>query len=231
MSAYENKPIRNWVREDRPREKLMSKGHHALSDAELLAILINTGTKGQSAIQLAKNLMQLAQDNLVELSRLDLHDIRKIKGIGEKKAIVILAALELGNRRRMAGALERAQISSSKDAYEFISPLLSDSKTEKFVVLYLNRANKIITHRLHSSGGLTGTVVDIKLILKEAIMHSATGIIMAHNHPSGNLQPSHNDKRLTQNMNESAMLMDVVLFDHLIITGDNYLSFKDEGLL
>ncbi|HEY8367083.1 MAG TPA: DNA repair protein RadC [Bacteroidia bacterium] len=231
MHYNSDQPIRNWLVEERPREKLISKGRHALTDAELLAILFNTGTKGISAIQLAKNVLQLANNNLIELSRLELEKLKKIKGMGEKKAIVLISALELGNRRRMAEALERNTISSSDDAYECLAPMIADSPHEQFVVMFLNRANKVLEIKAHSSGGLTGTIVDVKLILKEAILISASGIIVAHNHPSGNLNPSKSDIDLTQKIKNAASIMEISLLDHLIVTGDRYFSFRDSGLL
>lgn len=231
MHYNSDQPIRNWLVEERPREKLISKGRHALTDAELLAILFNTGTKGISAIQLAKNVLQLANNNLIELSRLELEKLKKIKGMGEKKAIVLISALELGNRRRMAEALERNTISSSDDAYECLAPMIADSTHEQFVVMFLNRANKVLEIKAHSSGGLTGTIVDVKLILKEAILISASGIIVAHNHPSGNLNPSKSDIDLTQKIKNAASIMEISLLDHLIVTGDRYFSFRDSGLL
>jgi len=231
MHYNSDQPIRNWLVEERPREKLISKGRHALTDAELLAILFNTGTKGISAIQLAKNVLQLANNNLIELSRLELEKLKKIKGMGEKKAIVLISALELGNRRRMAEALERNTISSSDDAYECLAPMIADSTHEQFVVMFLNRANKVLEIKAHSSGGLTGTIVDVKLILKDAILISASGIIVAHNHPSGNLNPSKSDIDLTQKIKNAASIMEISLLDHLIVTGDRYFSFRDSGLL
>lgn len=231
MQYNSEQPIKNWLVEERPREKLISKGRHALTDAELLAILINTGTKGISAIQLAKNILQLANNNLIELSRLDLGTLKKIKGMGEKKAIVLISALELGNRRRKAEALERSSIASSDDAYECLAPMIADSTHEQFVVMYLNRANKVLEIKSHSSGGLTGTIVDVKLMLKEAIMNHASGIIVAHNHPSGNLSPSTSDIDLTQKIKQAASIMEIALLDHLIVTGDRYYSFRDQGLL
>lgn len=229
--SYNTNSIRHWVEDERPREKLIHKGKSALSDAELLAILFNTGIKGLSAIQLAKNILQLANNNLVELSRLDFETLKNVKGVGPKKAVVLLSALELGNRRRFAEALEKPSISSSKDAFECLAPYLADSSTEKFIALYLNRANKLIRCNTHSTGGVAGTIVDVKLLMKEAILLNASSIIVAHNHPSGNLNPSSNDLRMTENIKAASKFLDLPLLDHLIVTGDGYFSFKDEGLL
>lgn len=231
MSLNYNQPIRKWLAEEQPREKLIRKGKHALSNAELLAILFNTGIKGISAIQLAKNVLQLAKNNLVELSRLDLETLRKEKGMGEKKAVVLISALELGNRRRQAEGLARTSISSSSDAYECLAPMIADNNHEQFVVMFLNRANKVLKIQSHSSGGLVGTVVDVKMLLKEAILLNASGLIVAHNHPSGNVKPSNSDKELTRKIKNAANLLEIELLDHLIITGDSYFSFRDEALL
>lgn len=223
--------IKNWSEDERPREKLLQKGPAALTDAELLAILINSGTREKSALDLAREILALAHNNLHELGRLSLPELKKTKGIGEARAITLAAALELGRRRQVNEGLQRSSIGSSQDAAEIIMPLLRDLNHEVFCVMYINQANKVLRHELVSSGGLTGTVADIRIILKNALLYNANKIIIAHNHPSGNLQPSTADKELTHKMKEAAEWMDIKLLDHLIIAGTNYLSMADEGLI
>jgi len=223
--------IKNWSEDERPREKMMQKGTTALTDAELLAILISSGTKEKSALDLARDILSLAHNNLHELGRLSVPELQKTKGIGEARAITIAAALELGRRRQMGEALQRAAITQSADAAEIAIPLMRDLNHEVFCVLYLNQANRVMRHEIISSGGLTGTVADIRIILKNAVLQNANKLIVAHNHPSGNLQPSHADKELTKKMKEAVEWMDIKLLDHLIVAGTNYLSMADEGIL
>jgi DNA repair protein RadC len=222
--------IRSWAEEDRPREKLMLKGSAALSDAELLAILIGSGTRGESAVDVCKSILKNAHNNLNELGKLSLSDLKKYKGIGEAKAITIVAALELAKRRRTAEVKEKEKISGSKDVYEYLHHL-ADLHNEEFWVLFLNRANKIISTQKLSQGGITGTVADIRLILKSALDNFATGIILCHNHPSGNLNPSFEDKELTQKVKQTAKLLDITVLDHVIVSDGGYFSFADEGIL
>lgn len=223
--------IKTWSEDERPREKMLLKGAVALSDAELLAILISSGTKEKSALDLAREVLGLAQNNLHELGRLGVLELQKTKGIGEARAITIAAALELGRRRQMGEALQRTAITQSGDAAEIAIPLMRDLSHEVFCVFYLNQSNKILRYEIISSGGLTGTVADIRIMLKNALLQNANKLIIAHNHPSGNLQPSHADKELTRKLKEAAEYMDIKLLDHLIIAGTNYLSMADEGII
>ncbi|PQJ10214.1 hypothetical protein CJD36_016110 [Flavipsychrobacter stenotrophus] len=223
--------IKNWLEDDKPREKMMQRGSSALTDAELLTILISSGTKDRSALDLAKDILALAHNNLRELGRLSLKELQQIKGIGEARAITISAAMELGRRRQLAEGLERVTIRSSRDAVEIVMPQLQDLTHECFCAVYLNQAGKVIKSEMVSSGGLTATVADIRIILKNALLCNAAQLIMAHNHPSGNKNPSEADKVLTRKMKESATLMDIKLLDHIIIAGNDYLSMGDEGLI
>lgn len=222
--------IRSWAEEDRPREKLMLKGSGALSDAELLAILIGSGTRGESAVDVCKVILKNAHNNLNELGKLSVADLKKYKGIGEAKAITIVAALELAKRRRTAEVREKEKISGSKDVYEYFHHL-ADLRNEEFWIMYLNRANKIISAQRVSQGGITGTVADIRVILKNALDNFATGIVLCHNHPSGNLTPSNEDKELTQKVKQTARLLEISVLDHIIVADSGYFSFADEGLL
>jgi len=223
--------IKNWAEDERPREKMLQKSAAALTDAELLAILISSGTKEKSALDLAREILMLANNNLHELGRLNIIELQKTKGIGEARAITIAAALELGRRRQMAQGLQRATIVQSADAAEIIIPVLRDLTHEVFWVLYLNQGNQPIRSEQVSSGGLTGTVADIRMILKNALLYNANKLIIAHNHPSGNKQPSNADKELTYKLSQAAQLMDIKLIDHLIVCGTTYLSMADEGII
>jgi len=223
--------IRNWAEDERPRERMMQKGAASLSDAELLAILISSGTKERSAIDLARDVLIQAHNNLHELGRLSVKELTKTKGIGEARAITIAAALELGRRRQITEGLQRPTLQKSKDAAEIVIPLMRDLNHEVFCVLYLNQANRLLRHELISSGGLTGTVADIRIILKNALLYNANQMIISHNHPSGNLQPSGADKELTRKLKEAAGYMDIKLLDHLIVAGVSYLSLADEGFM
>ena len=210
---------------------MLQKSAAALTDAELLAILISSGTKEKSALDLAREILMLANNNLHELGRLNIIELQKTKGIGEARAITIAAALELGRRRQMAQGLQRATIVQSADAAEIIIPVLRDLTHEVFWVLYLNQGNQPIRSEQVSSGGLTGTVADIRMILKNALLYNANKLIIAHNHPSGNKQPSNADKELTYKLSQAAQLMDIKLIDHLIVCGTTYLSMADEGII
>lgn len=224
--------IKNWAEDERPREKLLNKGPLALSDAELLAILINSGTKYRSALDLARDILSLADNNIHKLGRLTVPELKKTKGIGEARAITIAAALELGRRREAKNSKENYQtIKQSKEAAEILIPLMRDLNHEVFYVLYLNQSNRLIKYEIISSGGLTGTVADLRIILKNALLYNSNQIIIAHNHPSGNLQPSRADKDLTNKLKEAAMFMDIKLLDHLIIGEGSYLSMVDEGYM
>lgn len=224
--------IKDWAEDDRPREKLLHKGPAALSDAELLAILIHSGTTKYSALALAQEVLKKANGNLHELGRLSITELQLPgKGLGEARAITIAAALELGRRRQSADVLSRPAITSMEDAAEIIIPLLNDRNTEAFCVLYLNQANKLLRSEIISEGGITGTVADVRIILKNALLYNANQLIVAHNHPSGNLNPSNADRVLTTKLKDSAALMDIRLLDHLIIAGGRYLSLQEEGLM
>ncbi len=225
------KGIKSWAEDERPREKMLQKGPAALSDAELLAILISSGTRERSALDLARDILALAGNNLHELGRLGVSELQKPKGIGEARAITIAAALEIGRRRQMGEALQRPTIGKSADVAEIVIPLLRDLNNEVFCVVYLNQANRVLRHELISSGGLTGTVADIRIILKNALLQNANKLVIAHNHPSGNLQPSNADKELTRKLKEAAEWMEIKLLDHLIVAGTNYLSMADDGII
>jgi len=223
--------IKNWKEDDRPREKLLLKGKSTLSDAELIAILIGSGNRQESALDLAKRILITNQNNLNELGRLSVNDLTQFKGIGEAKAISIITALELGRRRRLEEALERPKITSSQAAFDIMQPIIGELNHEEFWILYLNNSNKIIYKNQLSSGGITGTLVDIRLLFKKALELSAVGIILCHNHPSGNLKPSHSDKDLTQKITEAGKTLDIKILDHLIITEKAYFSFSDSNLI
>ena len=223
--------IKNWSPEDRPREKLILKGKAALSDAELVAILIGSGTPTISAVDLSKKILGNVDNNLHELARLTVKDLTKVKGIGEAKAITIVAALELGRRRKELETHERPKVTSSKDAYELLKSELIDIPHEEFWILLLNRANRVVKKSQVSQGGVSGTVADPKIIFKMALDELASGIILAHNHPSGNLSASQSDLDLTRKLKEGGKLLEVQVLDHLILAGQKYFSFADEGLL
>jgi DNA repair protein RadC len=209
----------------------LQKGATSLSDSELLGILIASGNRERSAIDLAKDVLALAGNNLRELGRLSVTELQKIKGIGEAKAITIAAAMELGRRRQMSEGLDRATITQSKEAIPIIMPLLQDLNYEVFCVLYLNHSGKLLRHELLSSGGLTATVADVRIILKNALLYNASRLIIAHNHPSGNRTPSQADISLTRQVKQAAALMDITLLDHIIIAGHSYVSLADDGLM
>lgn len=223
--------IKSWAAEDRPREKLALKGKAALSDAELIAILLGTGTSKLSAVDLAKNILQAVNNDLNELARLTVKDLMKIKGIGEAKAITIISALELGRRRKDFHAEKKPKIGGSADAFEILKADLLDIPHEAFWIILLNRANRVIKKHQVSQGGVAGTVADPKIIFKVAVEELASGIILAHNHPSGNLTASQADIDLTKKLKESGKLLDIQVLDHIIIAGKKYYSFADEGLL
>ena len=231
MEEYKSLSIKNWSVEDRPREKLLSGGTQNLSDAELIAILIGSGTKSFSAVDLARQILHLAGNNLDKLGKCSVSDLKKLKGIGEARAISIVAALELGRRRKTTGINDEIKITGSVDIYNLMHPILSDLTYEEFWVVFLNRSNKVKSKHKISQGGITGTVTDIRLILKTALESLATSMILCHNHPSGNLQPSDADISITRKLKESSSLMDISLLDHLIIAGRGYFSFADENLI
>ena len=223
--------ITDWAVEDRPREKLIQKGTNSLSDAELLAILISSGTKEKSAVDLGRELLKIANNNLNSLGKLTISDLTKLRGIGLARAVTIAAALELGRRRKLAEGPEIPQIKCSKDVFDLFSPLLSDLPHEEFWILFMNRSNRVTNRMKLSQGGISGTVTDVRIVMKKAIECLASGIIVCHNHPSGNLNPSESDTRITQKIKEAGNIMDIQLLDHLIISEKDYYSFADNGLL
>ncbi len=223
--------IKDWDDADRPREKLLAKGRQALSEAELIAILIGSGNRDESAVDLSRRVLKSVENNLVELSRMSVSDLMKFKGIGEAKAISIVAALELGRRRRGAEVLNRKKISSSKDVFELFQLYMADSAYEEFWVLFLSRSNSIIKHVKVSDGGVAGTVADPKRIFREAIESGCSSMILCHNHPSGNIQPSVADKKLTRKIVAGATYFDIKVLDHIIIGGTRYFSFADSGIM
>ncbi len=223
--------IKNWSEEDRPREKFISSGKAILSNAELIAIIIRTGSQEKSAVELARDILQVVDNDLQRLSQLTVGDLTKIKGVGKVKAVTILAALELGTRKGATVISRKTSIQSSQDAYDVMKSSLSELKNEEFWVVFLNQAHKVIGRKKISEGGITGTVVDPRVLFKQALDFGATSIIVYHNHPSGNIIPSAADKSLTKKLFEGGKVMDIKLIDHIIIGGNNYFSFKDEGLL
>ncbi len=223
--------IKNWALNDRPREKLLQKGKLALSDAELIAILIGSGNTDESAVELSKRILSETKNNLNLLGKLSAQQLMAYKGIGEAKAISIIAAMELGRRRRTEDALELVKITSSSTVFELLQPIIGELPHEEFWILYLNNANKIIEKVQISKGGITGTLVDVRITLKKALELGATSLILAHNHPSGNLNPSEADKQLTNKLKIAGESLDIKVLDHLIVTEKSYFSFADEGLM
>jgi len=223
--------IKDWSAADRPREKLLLKGSQALSDAELIAILIGSGNRELSAVELSRKILRAASENLHQLARWDIADLMQYKGIGEAKAISIVAALELGRRKALTDPVSQKQLISSQQTYQTLHPLIADLNHEEFWVLYLNQNNRLLSKVRISSGGVSATVVDVRMILKKAINQLASVIILAHNHPSGNLKPSKPDIAITEKVKNAAQLFDITLADHLIISQRGYYSFADEGML
>lgn len=224
--------LKHWAEEDKPREKLLLKGKHTLSDTELIAILLRTGSKGLNVMDLAKLLLSIAGNDLNELGKWSVKELlrhKSLKGLGQTKAITLVAALELGRRRQVAEAKQKKKITSSRDAYDILHPLMADLNEEEFRMLLLNQANKVIGNEIISLGGRAGTVADVRVIFRQALLSNAVGIIVAHNHPSGNLKPSQADVDLTRKLKQAGDIMDVKVLDHLIITDTGYYSFSDEG--
>ncbi|OXA97528.1 hypothetical protein B0A75_16325 [Flavobacterium oncorhynchi] len=222
-------PIKDWSDDDKPREKLMLKGKDALSDAELLAILIGSGSRNESAVALSKRILA-SVDNLNSLGKLDISQLINFRGIGEAKAITIIAALELGRRRRVEETVELKKITSSKIAFEIMRPIIGELPHEEFWVLFLNNSNKVISKSQLSKGGISGTIVDTRLVFRLALENRATGLILCHNHPSGSLIPSDADKQITKKVKLAGESLDVKVLDHIIITETKYYSFVDEGI-
>lgn len=223
--------IKALAEDDRPREKLVALGRQSMSDAELIAIILGSGNKKETAVQLAQRMLSDNSQNINVLAKLSLNDLKKYKGVGEAKAVNIAAAFELGRRRNEGDTHERVKITSSNSAYLVLQKRLSDLPHEEFWILILNRANQVIKEECISKGGITGTVVDVRLICKTAIENNASGIILSHNHPSGQVLPSMEDKSITKKLKEALQLFEIKLFDHLIIGDQKYFSFNDEGLL
>lgn len=231
VNEVEKTTILDWVQDERPREKLRKKGVFSLTDAELLGILIQTGTREKTAIDLGRELLTVCKGNLQQLGRLSLKELMRTKGVGEAKAITILAAIELGRRRQATQSLEKPVVTSSQGVARYLQTLFADYEHEVFAVLYLNRANKINHWEVVSSGGMSGTVADPRVILRKALEEKAVSMILCHNHPSGNLKPSIADKELTNKIREASRFFDINLLDHIIVSQEGYFSFADEGLL
>ncbi|AGY52917.1 hypothetical protein BRDCF_p290 [Bacteroidales bacterium CF] len=223
--------IKEWQKEERPREKLVAKSAASLDDSELIAIILGSGTKGVTAVDLARELLSSCNNNLRELSRLSVDKLTSRFGIGPAKAITLTALFEIARRYSLTENRTQAQIQSSSSAAGLISPILRDLSHEECWVLYLNRANKLISKERLSIGGVSATVVDIKIVIKNALEKLASSLILVHNHPSGNAKPGENDKVQTRLLKEAAALFDISLLDHLIIAGDEYFSFADDGLI
>jgi len=223
-------PINQWAEDDRPREKFLLKGKSSLSDSELLAILIGSGSRNESAVQLCQRILISANNNLNQLGKLSIKQLTEFKGIGEAKAISIAAALELGRRRRSEDAVELKKITSSKVAFEIMQPIIGELPHEEFWILFLNNSNKVIHKAQISKGGITGTVVDSRIIFKTALEYNATSLILTHNHPSGKLFPSDADKEVTKKLKLAGQQLDVLVLDHIIITETGYYSFNDQGI-
>ncbi|MFV0593459.1 MAG: RadC family protein [Draconibacterium sp.] len=231
MNEYKKLNIKDWAAEDRPREKLLAKGARALSDAELIAILIGSGNIEETAVELSRRILAAVNNNLNELGRKNIEFLKTFNGIGEAKAVSIVAALELGKRRKDADVFNNNKITGSKDAADYFFPLLGDLNHEEFWVMLLNRGNKIIDTFMISQGGISGTVIDVRIILKPAIEKLASSMILCHNHPSGTMQASDADQKITKKIKLAAETMDIAVLDHIIIGHNNYLSFADEGML
>ena len=233
MNVEETRAVRikQWAPEDRPREKLLQKGTSALSDAELIAILLGTGTVKHSAVDLARQVLLAGNNSLDDLARMSVSDLKKVKGIGTVKAIVLAASMELGRRRKEIITVDKPKVGGSRDAFELLRSELMDLPNEEFWLLLLNRANRVIRKKRISEGGLSGTVADPRIIFKLALEELACSIIVAHNHPSGNLVASQSDIELTRRLKEAGKVMEIQLLDHLIIAGNKYFSFADEGMM
>jgi len=226
-----NFPITHWSEDDKPREKMMLKGKSSLSDAELVAILIGSGSRNESAVALSKRILASVNNNLSSLGKQSLAQLMEFKGIGEAKAITIAAALELGRRRKEENPLELVKVTSSKVMYQEMYPIIGELAHEEFWVVYLNNSNKIIFKAQLSKGGITGTIVDVRLVFKIALEQNAVAIVLAHNHPSGKLQASEADIQVTKRIKNAGLQLDIPVLDHVIVTEHGYFSFADEGIL
>lgn len=223
--------IKNWSQDDQPREKLRDKGKLTLSDAELVAILIGSGNRNESAVDLCKRILASVDNNLNVLGKVSLKHLMEFNGIGEAKAITITAALELGRRRKFEDEVKQEKITSSRDVYDIMQPVLGELSHEEFWVIYLNNSNKVLQKQQLSKGGITGTLVDVRLVLKQALEVGATALILCHNHPSGTLKASEADKKITQKLKTAGLTLDIKVLDHIIITEKAYFSFADETIL
>ncbi|CAA0144075.1 RadC family protein [Tenacibaculum maritimum] len=223
--------IKSWALDDRPREKLLAKGQSNLSDTELIAILIGSGNRKETAVALSQRILQSVGNNLRKLARLSVAELTKFNGIGEAKAISIITALELGRRRQFENALKKTKIMSSSDVFKLMRPIIGDLEYEEFWVLYLNNSNKVLAKHKISKGGLTATLVDVRPLYKRALELSCIGMIVCHNHPSGRVKPSESDIKITKKIKEAGTFLDIKLLDHLIIAEKIYFSFADEGIL
>jgi len=231
MSIYQSRNLKSWAVEERPREKVMANGIQYLSDTELLAILVGSGTRNMTAVELARNILQKVGNNLNELGRQSVGDLLKIRGVGPAKAISVLAAMELGRRRAGIQHSDKIPVKSSETVFSLFHPLLGDLDHEEFWLLMLNRANRVLGRFKVSQGGLSGTVIDTRIILKKALDNLASSIIVCHNHPSGNNQPSDADVKITEKLKKAAEMLEIKLLDHVIIADKSYFSFADEGLI
>jgi DNA repair protein RadC len=227
----ENYSIKKWAKDDKPREKLLNKSAAALSDAELLAILINHGTREKSALHLAREILFLGRNSLNELGKLSIDELMSIKGIGMAKAVTIAAALEIGRRRQAGTIMNKTSLKDSRDVAQYLQSILKDQHMELFAVVFLNQANRVNHFEIISQGGITGTVADPRIILKKALEKNAVNLILCHNHPSGSLKPSKADEELTHKIKEAAKFFDIKVLDHLIVSEEGYFSFADEGIL
>ncbi len=232
MEEYQKLSIRNWAVADRPREKLLEKGISSLSDAELLAILIGSGSQKESAVDLSRKILKDSNNNLNQLGKATIESLQKrYHGIGQAKAISIVAALELGRRRQNSSPLQRPQIKQSKDVFQLMQPVIGDLPHEEFWILILNQANKVVSQFNASKGGISGTVIDVRIIMEKALYQHATSLILCHNHPSGNNKPSKADTNITQKLVHAGKILDIQVLDHVIVAENRYFSFADEGLI
>ena len=231
MNSYNSHALTTWAVEERPREKVMANGVQYLSDAELLAILLGSGTKHMTAVELARQILKGAGNSLQDLGRQGIGELVRIKGVGPVKAITILAALELGRRRAGMQHSDKIPVKSSETVYKLFHPLMGDLEHEEFWLLMLNRANRVLGRYKVSQGGLSGTVIDTRIILKKTLDNLASSIIVCHNHPSGNKQPSDADVKITEKLKKAAEMLEIKLLDHVIIADKSYFSFADEGLI
>lgn len=224
-------PIKFWAEDDRPREKMLLKGKNSLSDAELLAIVLGSGTKELSAVQVAQTILSDVNNDLHALARRSINDLKRYPGIGQARAVEIAAVMELARRKKRTKVDRKPSVRCSEDSFNFLLPFFADLQHEEFYILYMNRANKIMAYEQLSKGGVSGTIADGKIIFSHALEHKACAIILAHNHPSGQLKPSSSDMKLTKSLIKFGRLIDIQILDHLIIAGNNYFSFVDEGIL